>query len=73
MGVSLIRAATIGFPGWGSVAIATGSWGSIAGAARVTIIAIVVSTTTTSSTALVAVVSAPVAVTAWGISVVAVC
>jgi hypothetical protein len=72
MGVSLIRAATIGFPGWGSVAIATGSWGSIAGAARVTIIAIVVSTTT-SSTALVAVVSAPVAVTAWGISVVAVC
>jgi hypothetical protein len=76
MGVSVIRAATIRFPSWSWFTIACG-WGSIAGATRVTIIAIIVSATTAAtaatSTALVAVVSASVAVTAWGISVVAVC
>jgi hypothetical protein len=69
-GVSLIRvAATIRFPSRSWITVG-GCWGRVAGAARVSIIAIIVPSAT--STAIIAVISASIAVDSWGISVVAV-
>jgi hypothetical protein len=69
-GVSLIRvAATIRFPSRSWITVG-GCWGRVAGAARVSIIAITVPSAT--STAIIAVISATITVDSWGISVVAV-